>query len=105
MSKIGGTLKESDIKKQCRKYLLKIPNSKWVSYNPYPTGEPGTPDVIGCINGTAVLIEYKIPGKDLSPLQARRKKEWENAKAIHFTIHSVKELESEICAFLAYKRL
>ena len=96
MSKIGGTQSERDIKKQCRKYLVTIPDSKWVSYNPYPTGEPGTPDVIGCINGNTILIEYKILGEDLSPLQRRRKEEWEQAGAVHFTIHSLNELKDSL---------
>jgi len=93
MSKIGGTQSERDIKKQCRKYLVTIPNSKWVSYNPYPTGEPGTPDVIGCINEKSVLIEYKMLGKALSPLQIKRQDEWREAGAICLVIHSLAELK------------
>jgi len=73
---------ESDVKAAIRRYIKTVPKCKMVSYNPYPTGEPGTPDFIGSWGGRSFLIEVKAPGKKLSPIQRIRRQEWEATGAL-----------------------
>jgi len=86
---------ESDVKASCNRFLKKIPKSKFVPYSPYPYGEPGTPDKIGCINGQMILIEFKDKGKEPSALQKIRIKEWQAAGAKVYVIDSLKKLKQE----------
>jgi len=85
---------ERDIKKKIRKYLNTLPASKFVSYNPYPNGEAGTPDYIGCFQGLGVVIEVKAPGKDLSDIQKVRRREWrDEAGAFHIVAYSTEDVQ------------
>lgn len=92
MKRVNDT--EKEIKAKIRYYLKKIPNSKFISYTPYPYGESGTPDIIGCIEGKMILIEVKRKGGELTDLQKIRITEWEQAKANVFVVHSVEELKN-----------
>jgi len=87
---------EKELKRKARNLLKKIPKSKWVSYNSYPTGEPGTPDVIGTVSGRSVLIEFKVIGREPSPIQRVRRKEWKDAGALVFVVHSVEDLKLKL---------
>lgn len=82
---------ESELKKACQRVLKKY--GKFISYNPYPYGEPGTPDKIGCINGEMVLIEFKRKGKSPTKLQLKRMREWRDVGATTFVVHTVEELK------------
>ena len=88
---------ESDIKAECNPVLKKY--GKFVPYNPYPYGEPGTPDKIGIINGQMILIEFKIPGKEPTALQLQRHREWEMEGAVVLIVHSRKELIQKISGY------
>jgi len=83
---------ERDLKRKANRLLKQY--GKFIPYNPYPYGEPGTPDKIGCINGKMILIEFKRKGKNLSPLQKQRKKEWEQVGAKVWVVHSIEELKN-----------
>lgn len=85
---------EKQLKRKCRKWLKSLSNSKWVSYNPYPTGEPGTPDMIGSINGRSVLIECKVVGKNPTPIQKVRIREWRQSGSLVFIVHTIDELKT-----------
>ena len=85
---------EKEIKRKCNPILKRY--GKFISYNPYPYGEPGTPDKIGCINGEMILIEFKREGKKPTALQIQRHKEWRDVGAQVWVIHSVEELKEKI---------
>lgn len=87
---------EREIKQKIRRYLKKIKFSKFVSYSPYPYGEPGTPDYVGCWNGKMYLIEVKQEGKGLSPIQKVRCNEWLKAGAVVLIAHSVNDIKNII---------
>lgn len=87
---------ERDLKKNANRLLKKIPKSKFVPYSPYPYGEPGTPDKIGCVDGSMVLIEFKDKGKELKPLQRIRKKEWEDVGAKVHVVDSIEQFRKII---------
>jgi hypothetical protein len=87
---------EAEIKVKIKRYLKKLPNSKFVSYCPFPHGEVGTPDYIGCINGKTILIEVKCEGNALSKIQMLRCDEWLSAKAKVIIAHSVEELKKQL---------
>lgn len=87
-------MNETSIKKKIRKYLNSLPHSKFVSYNPYPTGEAGTPDYIGCWNSLSVVIEVKAPGNNLSDIQMLRRKEWrDQAGSFYVLAYSVDDVK------------
>lgn len=56
----------------------------------YQTGQP---DIDACVSGIAVKIEVKMPGREPTPLQAKRLREWEDAGAVVGCVHSMAELE------------
>ena len=87
---------EREIKAKIRRYLKTVDYLKVISYCPYPYGESGTPDLVGCYKGHMVLIEVKAPGKRLSVLQAKRKKEWEYNGATVIVAHCVDEVKEVI---------
>lgn len=88
---------ESDLKAWAVKFLKTIPNSKFIPYCPYPYGEPGSLDKVGCINGQMWWIEFKAPGKKLTVLQARRIMEWESAGAKTLVIDNKEKLKEALC--------
>lgn len=85
---------ETEIKRKIRRFLKTIPCSKWVSYSPYPYGEPGTPDIVGAIEGFMIMFEVKAPGGHLSAIQKLRRSEWLDAGVSIFTVRSVQEVKS-----------
>jgi len=85
---------ETELKRKATKILKKY--GKFISYNPYPFGEPGTPDKIGCINGKMILIEFKRAGSKLTPLQEIRKREWEKAGASVWVINNIEDLKNKL---------
>jgi len=90
---------ERDIKKSIRRNLkhlnFKFP-SKWVSYNPYPTGEPGTPDLVGVFMGIPVLFEVKTEKGKVSDIQKHRIKQWKSAGAYVYVVRSLDDVKQRI---------
>jgi len=84
---------ERDIKRQINAYLKKIPGLKHVAYSPYPHGEAGTPDILGCINGHMFLLEVKSESNVPTKLQEQRIEEWTRAGAIVSVVHSIKDVK------------
>jgi hypothetical protein len=99
-------LSETDLKKEAKKFLIKLPRCKLLSTDNMPlivgngrrvkTRNPGMSDQHLCIRGLFVALEAKQHGKDLDPDQVDYKNDVEAAGGIHITYHSVKELISEM---------
>jgi hypothetical protein len=53
--------------------------------------EAGTPDELAVVDGTPYLLESKLRGGVLSPIQRKRLLEWHNAGAVVGVIHSKAE--------------
>jgi len=70
-------------------------NTKLVPYSPFPYGEAGTPDKVGCVCGQMVVIEFKTKGKKLSPHQVVRKAEWLDAGAVYIQGDNIDDLRKE----------
>jgi hypothetical protein len=51
----------------------------------------GEPDVTGIINRIRLEIEYKVPGKNPTELQARELKKWDSLGAVSGVSHSILE--------------
>lgn len=45
-------------------------------------GVRGTPDVMACLGGRMVMVETKVPGKNLEPDQRAELRKWQNAGAL-----------------------
>ena len=65
------------------KYLNALPGGKAINIHGSIFSERGTPDIVGCINGRAVVFECKRDAKeDLEDLQKWRLCEWIAAGAV-----------------------
>ena len=64
----------------------------WFQQGMVPKSLQGMPDKIAVKNGRHVWIEFKVPGKNLSPKQQERKAELEAAGATVLVVHSLDEL-------------
>lgn len=72
-------------------YINSLPNAKAVNIHGSIFSERGTPDIIGCINGTMVAFECKRDGaEDLRKIQKWRLSEWLTAGAV---VGGVSDLE------------
>lgn len=54
---------------------------------------PGEPDVDGCLEGRALKIEVKVPGRKPTKLQEVTLRKWANAGAVACWVTSVEELD------------
>lgn len=79
--------KESDLTRNIMAALRKM-GAVVVKYHPMG-GTIGTPDLIGCINGRAFVIEVKMPDQVPTKIQEHRLQEWHKAKAITGVAYSV----------------
>ena len=72
-------------------YINSLPNAKAVNIHGSIFSERGTPDIIGCINGTMVAFECKRDdSEDLRKIQKWRLSEWLTAGAV---VGGVSDLE------------
>jgi len=53
----------------------------------------GEPDVTGCSHGIRIELEGKLPGNKVTPLQAKKLRNWEAAGAITGVYHSLEEAQ------------
>lgn len=64
-------------------YINSLPNAKAVNIHGSIFSERGTPDILGCINGTMVAFECKRDdSEDLRKIQKWRLSEWLTAGAV-----------------------
>lgn len=83
-------LSEKHITNFCIDLINNIPNccAKKRIANLVKSGEP---DVTGIVNRIRLEIEYKVPGKNPTELQARELSKWEELGAINGVSHSIQE--------------
>ena len=64
-----------------------------VKYHGSAFGTAGTPDILGCFRGRAFALEVKLRGREktVTPLQAKRLREWRTAGAVAEVVTSVEE--------------
>lgn len=90
---------ERNVRRIIRDNLKRLPRAKFVPYPGSPHAERGTPDIVGCIDGRAVLIEVKRPrGGRLSRIQIHRIAEWEDAGALVVVAQSWKDVAEALDA-------
>lgn len=53
----------------------------------------GTPDLLCCVAGRFCAVELKQPGKDATPLQKKRLRDWQAAGALVGVVHTEVELD------------
>lgn len=87
---------ESRVRSLIWRHLKMMRAAKFVPYPGSAHGEAGTPDLVGCIDGRAVLIEVKRPGGTLSRIQEHRISEWRDAGALVIVAHSWREVEEAL---------
>lgn len=83
---------ESTITTKVLKYLNKQPQCLFIKKHNNQYARKGEPDILGCVSGRFVAIEMKIPGKEPTPIQYKRLREWEQAGAVAFWATSLEEV-------------
>lgn len=80
------------------KYINSLPNSKAINIHGGIFTERGTPDIIGCINGTMVAFECKrSEAEEPSKIQQWRLSQWIAAKAVVGAVSSVSDVVLILC--------
>ena len=69
----------------------RYPYSKFINIHVDEFGNDGEPDIVGCYNGRAVVMEVKQPGEKPDPLQERKLNHWSAAGALVGVVTSVPE--------------
>lgn len=69
-------MKESALVRRILRELNAVPGCKAAKLHGGPYMQAGMPDVFGCYNGRAFLVEVKVEGRMLSPIQSLRFFEW-----------------------------
>lgn len=87
-------LSEKAIIKQIVKWL-RDQGAVVCNYHP-GYGTAGTPDLLGCINGTALAIEVKRPGNKPTKLQLHRIAQWKLAGAFSTWVDNLEELQTQM---------
>lgn len=104
------SVRESDVLRDCLQYLqLKVPHLLFWRQNAgvIPTadgkfrrfvGRKGLPDIWLFLppHATAVAIECKVPGKDLSPDQVKFHEQLVSLGGVSIVVHSVDELAEDL---------
>lgn len=67
------------------------PGCVMLKHHAGPYTGPGHPDLYGCVNGRAVVIEVKQPGEEPTRLQHAKLNEWARAGAVAGWATSVDE--------------
>lgn len=76
-------LEYSSVVKPLLEFINSMPNGKAINIHGSVFSERGTPDIIGSIDGRAVMFECKRDAKeDLEPIQKWRLCEWIMAGAV-----------------------
>jgi len=81
--------KESVIQSYLLKEINKFPKCKAVNIHGNEFIEIGTPDIIGCWDGSIFLIEVKRADGRLSKIQERRLEEWGDVGADVFAVYGM----------------
>ena len=94
MARHAGVTPETALKRACTQYLtlqgwLVKP---WFQQGMVPKNVQGMPDKLAIKNGRHVWLEFKAPGKNLSPKQRERKAELESYGAEVYVVHAVEDL-------------
>jgi hypothetical protein len=82
---------ETRLRTKVMPLLKKIPNSWWESIQ--QKAIVGSPDVLGCINGIFIAIEFKSEKGILSKLQVKKLQDIERAGGKSFVIYPDNYLE------------
>ena len=71
---------------------------KAIKFRPDGFTETGTPDVLGCLppSGRIIALERKRKGEEITPLQAKRLREWAAAGAIAGVFETADEALAEV---------
>ena len=83
---------ESAIVQRIMTQLKQLPNTKALKLHGSIYAERGTPDIHITHKGRSYWCEVKQPGCVLTPLQAQRLKEWQDAGATVGVVHSWDEV-------------
>ena len=85
------TPREDSIVRAIIKYINSLPrcHAEKTHGSAYNSGQP---DITACVGGRRVEIEVKRPGKDATPLQARRLSLWAASGAVTGVAHGVDEV-------------
>lgn len=76
--------RQGDVCRRAMDRLKRELGVKAIKFRPDGYTETGTPDVLGCLPpfGRMVVLERKRKGEEITPLQAKRLREWAAAGAI-----------------------
>lgn len=77
---------ETKFKEKVQTDLDKLPKTEYMKTQ--ERGRKGVPDMFVCINGQMVVMELKIPGEELEPLQEVTLNRWEKSGAMAFRTDS-----------------
>lgn len=86
-----GIKPETKFKLRIRTKLNAIPNSFWTKVQQVTLR--GTPDFVGCINGTFVALELKVGDNKADPLQAYYLKQIKGAGGIALVLTPENEFD------------
>lgn len=64
-------------------------DGKWIKIHGSAMQERGLPDILGTLRGRTVALEVKVPGEELTPLQAFQLRQLAAAGAITAVVVSV----------------
>jgi hypothetical protein len=95
---------ENALKSKIKKYLKEeFPGSWWMSVHGGPWQQAGVPDLLGCVEGTFVGVEVKLPGgkHPVTPLQKATLEAIEQAGGVSVVATSPEEAASRVEAGLA----
>ena len=89
-------MKESRIQKQIIETIRR--RGGYAIATTCPPCEYGTPDVLACYKGRALLIEVKTPVGRVSAIQAKRLEQWRGAGAWAMVARSVEDVVTALDA-------
>lgn len=111
------TFKPAQLEKEIKTYFNKRYKeiehiAKFIPYSPYPFGEPGTPDKLGCVlvNGTGNLgVMYLLEFKKSETAKTRknqdlREKQWTKMGAIVLLLDSKDKVHNFIEEVKTYEK-
>lgn len=81
---------ESSVVRTILRYLRSLPSCKAVKVP--GTYRAGTPDILGCLNGRAFVLEVKRPGGRATALQEAELSAWKQAGALAGVVRSVEDV-------------
>ena len=88
-----GQLENQSVTRPVLKFLNSLPHCKAVKVHGSVYSERGTPDIIGCWHGKALVLECKSDTGEPEPDQLVRIEEWRRAGAITGVVRSIQEVK------------